>query len=408
MSSNNIEVACESDEMPAEREGSARELEPMRPPVTRLAAGMVAGAVLGFVLGLACWMLLSLVQLLIELVWSPVHEGLASPLAMVVPCAAAGAAIAWWNGRFHSEPQPMGAVVAASREQRGYVLPRPVASLGSFLMPLAFGAPLGPEAGLSGFIAAGATKIADALHGIVLGGPAATHRFTRAHAYLLAFAGTAGGLMGAKVWNAISGRAGIPRLAVVEFSMESLAWLVPLTIAGLVLSWILRRTDSMAAALSARLGESPVLKACACGALVALVAAALPLVSYAGTEQLPELLAAPDAHTALELLATSLVKVALLSLCLNFGWEGGPFFPLIFSAACLGIAISQVAGIDAMLAVTVVAAALVARFTRKLGLSLVVLMMIVPVRGLLWTVVPLAAGALLPTVEELAVRARAR
>lgn len=390
------------------RDGAADEgmLKPV--PVARTLAGVLSGCAMGFALGLACWALLSLVQLLIELVWGPVHAGIVPPMAMVAVCAAGGAAVGWWNRRFHSAPQPMGKVIAATRAQGGYNLPRPVASLGAFLMPLAFGAPLGPEAGLSGFLAAGGTALSRALHRIVFGADGESRRFDRVQTVSLSVAGIAGVLAGAKVWNGISGRAGIPRLPVVEFSVESLLWLVPLTLLGMSLSWVLRHSDALAAKLALRVKGVDEVRAAVCGAVFALVAAAFPLVLYAGTEQLPALLANPGAHTSLELLATCIAKICLLSLCLRFGWEGGPFFPLIFSAACLGVAVSQVAGIDMVLAVTVLAAALVGRFTRKLGLSLVVMALIVPVRGLVWALLPLAAGALLPTVDELWERSRSQ
>ncbi len=381
----------------------------LRPPsMIRLASGAFTGFGLGFALGLGVWALLSLVQVLIMLIWAPVEGGLVSPLAMILVCAAGGAVLGWWNERFNSAPHPMAEVMARTRAKGGYDLDRPVAALGSFLMPLALGAPLGPEAGLSGFLAAGGTAISRVLHKIAFGKEGSTCRFTRPQAIALAVFGVLGTLAGAKTWNAISGREGIPRLPVVEFSIDALLWLVPLSILGMSLSWVLRRSDSVASKLASRIHAGVTLKAALCGSIVAIAATALPLVLYAGTEQLPALMENPAAHTSLELAVTSVAKICLLSLCLHFGWEGGPFFPLIFSAACCGVAVAQLTGVDAVLAVTVFSAALVGRFTRKVGLSLVVMALIVPVRGLIWAIVPLVAGALLPTVDELWCRWRER
>lgn len=374
---------------------------PQKPSPCRLVAGALAGALLGFALGFGAWGLLSLVSALILLVWAPVESGLMPPLVMVVACALGGAALGWWNERFHSAPHPMAEVIAQTKAEGGYDLDRPVAALGSFLMPLAFGAPLGPEAGLSGFLAAGGTAISRVLHTVVFGGEGDSRRFTRRQATVLSAFGVLGTLAGARAWNALSGREGIPRLPVVEFSIEALLWLVPLSIMGMLLSWVLRRSDSVAARLAARLHVGGVTKAALCGAVVAAVSLVLPLVLYSGTEQLPALLESSTAHGSLELVATSLAKICMLSLCLHFGWEGGPFFPLIFSACCCGVAVAQLTGVDTVLAVTVFSAALVGRFTRKVGLSLVVMALIVPVRGIIWAIVPLVAGALLPTVEEL-------
>lgn len=381
--------------------GGASGACPPSPSAGRWALGACAGFLLGLALGLGAWALLSLVQVLIMLVWGPVESGAVPPLTMVLVCAAGGAALGWWNGRFHSAPHPMAEVIAQTRDKGGYELDRPVAALGSFLMPLAFGAPLGPEAGLSGFLAAGGTAISRALHAVVFGGDGRARRFSRPQAMALGVFGVLGTCAGAKAWNVISGREGIPRLPVVEFSSEALLWLVPLTVLGMSLSWVLRRSDSAASRIAAKVHVGDAAKAALCGSVIAAVAMALPLVLHAGTEQLPALMEDPAAHGPLELAATSVAKICLLSLCLHFGWEGGPFFPLIFSAACCGVAVAQVTGVDVVLAVTVFSAALVGRFTRKVGLSLVVMALIVPVRGLVWAIVPLAAGALLPTVDEL-------
>ena len=46
------------------------------------------------------------------------------------------------------------------------------------------------------------------------------------------------------------------------------------------------------------------------------------------------------------LVATALVRVALVGFLLNLGWSGGPFLPLVYGAICLALGISGLAGAD--------------------------------------------------------------
>ena len=46
------------------------------------------------------------------------------------------------------------------------------------------------------------------------------------------------------------------------------------------------------------------------------------------------------------LVATALVRVALVGFLLNLGWSGGPFLPLVYGALCLALGISGLTGAD--------------------------------------------------------------
>ena len=67
----------------------------------------------------------------------------------------------------------------------------------------------------------------------------------------------------------------------------------------------------------------------------------LPLVPFAGEDQMRPLLEQSDNHPAWLLLLSSLVKLLMLGLCLATGWRGGIFFPVFLIACATGTALHQ-------------------------------------------------------------------
>ena len=63
----------------------------------------------------------------------------------------------------------------------------------------------------------------------------------------------------------------------------------------------------------------------------------LPLVPFAGEDQLRPLLEGQNSSEARVLLLSAIVKLLMLGLCLETGWRGGVFFPLFLVACALGM-----------------------------------------------------------------------
>ena len=63
----------------------------------------------------------------------------------------------------------------------------------------------------------------------------------------------------------------------------------------------------------------------------------LPLVPFAGEDQMRPLLEGHNSGDAWLLLLSAIVKLLMLGLCLETGWRGGVFFPLFLVACALGM-----------------------------------------------------------------------
>ena len=62
----------------------------------------------------------------------------------------------------------------------------------------------------------------------------------------------------------------------------------------------------------------------------------LPLVPFAGEEQLKPLLEGMNTSEALVLILSGVIKLGMLGLCLETGWRGGIFFPVFLIACAVG------------------------------------------------------------------------
>lgn len=380
------------DEREAAHDGGPRTGAALPAPVRAVGLGALSLA-LGAGVGFAIWALLSAAYWLCDLVWTGVGGAVDLPLFPLVACTLGGLAIGLWNARFDSASKPLDEVMAEVRRTGGYSTGRIVPSSVSFLLPIAFGGSVGPEAGLTGLVAAGCTWVGATLRR-ASGMPGT---FSRAQKIPLYALGVAGGIAGVALFTALlGGGIPIPRFDAAPLDLSSLAWCVPLAAAGYALAVLYRGFVHIARRLSRALAAHPVLKPLLCGIALGGVALLLPYVLFPGTQQAADLALAWAGTPPAVLFATGLVKLAFIALCLNLGWSGGPFFPLIFCGVSVGFGIAAVFGANAALCVTVVTTALIVGFTRKPAMTLLIMLLCFPLENLPWMAVGIAAGALLP------------
>ena len=86
---------------------------------------------------------------------------------------------------------------------------------------------------------------------------------------------------------------------------------------------------------------------------------------------------------------TVLVKLILISLCINLGWKGGNIFPLIFCGTLAAFTVSWFIGIDYSFAAAVLVASMYGYLTRKPVTAIAILLLCFPVTY----IIPLAASA---------------
>ena len=98
------------------------------------------------------------------------------------------------------------------------------------------------------------------------------------------------------------------------------------------------------------------------------------------------------------LLATGFLKIVVTAMCVNMGWRGGHFFPVIFSGVAIGYGLATVFGIDPVFSVCAVTAAVVGGVTRKPLMSILLLFLCFPLYDLPVLVLAALVGVYLPKV----------
>lgn len=399
---------------------------------------VVLACLVGFVVGVVVWGALSLSNLLIQLLWHDLPAALPfdAPWLPLVLCPLGGLIIGMWTRAFRNAPASLETVMGEVRATGGYRLRGLGSSIVSFLLPLVFGGSIGPEAGLTGIIAAACTWIGNTLKraglkvkavtdltlsatlsavfgapllGIVMnaeeqpGAPSPDDYSFRRPAKLLLYTAAAFGAFGgaAFIGGLLGDGAGLPRFSFIEVQGIAWLWTVPLALAGWALGLLFHASNRAFGSMAGRFRKDSLLPPLIAGVALGAVAVALPGVLFSGERQCHTIMEEWTAVSALALLAAGALKVVATPLCLNFGWRGGNFFPCIFAGVSFGYGIAALSGIDPMLCVTVVTTALVACMTRKPLLTLALLILCFPIDGILASGVAALVGSALPVPRSL-------
>ena len=357
-----------------------------------------ACAALGALVGFAVWALLSLAYLLISLIWDNLSNALGAPLVFpVVICTLGGILAGAWNARFQCAPQSLVKTLDEVKRTGGYTGGPLGPSCVSFLIPIAFGGSVGPEAGLTGFIARGCTWIGRSMRAVAARVSGAQEApFARWQKCIVYPCGIAGGIAGAWAVTALGGGMEFPRFDAFAWSFEAAVIAVPLVAVGYALALINRGATLAARRLSRKFKAHPIAAPALCGLAMGAVAVAFPLILFPGSQQAVELMGTWQSMPAWILIVTGIIKAAFIALCIGLGWNGGPYFPLMFSSISMGYGIAAATGADPLLCCAVVTASLVAAFSRKPIVTIVLMLLCFPVQDLPWIAAAAFIGVHLP------------
>ena len=383
------------------------------------AAFAVSSVVTGVAVGAFVWALLFVIDLGISSIWDrvPVYLGEFYPLIM---CTVGGAVIGFFVKRCGPYPESLQTVLGKVKADGRYGYDKIGRMSVGAALPLIFGGSVGPEAGLTGAVAALSTWAGDRLRRFGrgfgqlsrVGTYAALSAIFTAPLYGLAgavdgdgecdpyaskwvrwaiYAAAVGGAFGAflLLTRMFGGGLSLPRYTDISFGKEELIWAVPLILVGAVAGWLFRIFDAVFSRISELAGDRPVSKAVTAGVILGLCGMALPFVMFSGEVQADELNATWAALSAAVLVATGFVKIAATALCVNMGWRGGHFFPTVFAGISIGYGMASVLGIDPVFCVCAVTAAVVGGVVRRPLMAVLLLFLCFP----LHSVVLLAAAA---------------
>ena len=385
---------------------------------------------LGAFAGTVVWCFLKAVSVCSVFLWETMPERTNTKLLLIPVCAAGGALAGFLRKRFGDYPESLDVIMGKVKKDKYYPYhPMAVMLLCAFL-PLILGASVGPEAGLTGIIAALCYWVGDnvtfakqnadwfselgeavtlgqlfhaPLFGILAveedpqtaGDSAADGTGDRAAKVLpkplkLVFYGlsTASGFLAAHILTGLFGAAmeGFPSFTGVSTGTMDYVLVLLYIPAGFLLYGFFEMAENLSGIAVRHVPA--IARETICGILIAVMGLFLPIVLFSGEEQMAELMKDYGAYSAVFLIAVCVVKLALTAFCIRFGLKGGHFFPLIFACVCMGYALAMLVFPDpaehlVFAAAVVTASTLGAQLKKPLAVS-VLMLICFPARIMLW------------------------
>lgn len=402
-----------------------------------LAIYVLAIILLGCMAGAICWLFFFLMNAGIDLIWNAVPDLLGGdiwwwPLPV---CIAGGVAVGLFQRRWPGQPQEMNEVLAVVKKTGRYEYKTIFVGFFGALLPLLFGASIGPEAGLTGVIAGLCTWVGDRLrflgrefrelasigisavvsamfdaplYGLavpVLGdgesiadAPVLIPKPAKIAVYVCAVVSALVAMMA--LGALFGGMAGLPHFSDINIGYAEWMWVVPLALAGAIVGWIFHLGSAVSDRLSDLVGDRPVIKAVIAGCVLGVFGCLLPFTMFAGELQTEELSEIWMDVGVLTLIATALLKPIILQMCLACGWRGGKFFPMIFSGISIGYGMAALTGIDPVFCLCVCSSAALGAMMRQPLMAVLLLFMCFPVRGVIPMFIAALIGSVIPVPKS--------
>ena len=219
----------------------------------------------------------------------------------------------------------------------------------------------------------------------------AVSKWTRAAIYICAIVGALASMM--LLTHFIGGGMPLPHYEWESIGTEELIWMVPLMLVGAVAGWLFCVSDALLSRVSDRMGDRPVLTPVVAGAILGICGVVLPFTMFSGESQAVELDSIWAGMGAAILLATGFLKILITAMCVNMGWRGGHFFPVIFAGISIGYGTALLTGADPVFCLCVVTAALVGGVMRRPVMAVLLLFLCFPLMAAIPMVVAAFVGS---------------
>ena len=382
--------------------------------------------ILGATAGLIIWGFLRVMNLGIGLLWEFIPSKINFPLYTLCVCTVGGILVGLWKRRFGDYPEELNVVLGTVKKTSRYPYHNVFSTIVSALLPLIFGASVGPEAGLTGVIAGLCSWVGDKLKrfrrevgelaaigmsatlGTIFRSPmfgfmepiesekdTVLPKSSKIVLYLAAILSSFGvfillnRLFGISVGMEGMESSGVP-LSVYIYSLL----LIPVGIAAGYLFFAFKKLTET---LKEKFKKYVLLRAAAGGLLLGIAGTFLPLTMFSGEHQISEVMNGMKEIGAVTLLVVAVVKLLLTNVCIDSGLKGGHFFPVIFCGICVGCSMSLLLGIDAVFCSAVVTTALVGHTLKKPIATVLLLMIVFPPRFIPIMLAAAVAARFIPT-----------
>ena len=359
---------------------------------------------IGIIAGLIIWCFIRGMNFGIQLLWDYIPNLINFKYYTIVVCAIGGVLIGLWKNKYGDSPEELNEVIKAVKKDNRYSYNNFFPSIISSILPLIFGASIGPEAGLTGIIAGLFTWIGDKLKifndeleelaqigitatlGTIFASPmfgfvepleneeSALPKTSKNILYFVAILSSFGIFLFLN--HLTHNHSGLHSIGTATLNNLNYPGIIVLIILGILLSYIYFITNKLSKILFKKIENNFIPKGAIGGLILGIIGTLLPLTMFSGEKQIYLLLDSGVEIGLMILILTSIVKIVLTNICIETGLKGGHFFPLIFSGTAMGYALGIILNMDPVISMSIVTTSFMASILKK-PLAVVLLLMII-------------------------------
>ena len=387
--------------------------------------------IIGAIAGLIIWCFIRCMNFGIHFLWDYLPSLINFKYYTITVCLIGGLLVGLWKNKYGDGPEELNQVIRTVKQEHRYSYSNIFPSIVSSILPLIFGASIGPEAGLTGIIAGLYTWMGDKLKifndeleelahigitatlGTIFVSPmfgfvepieneeSKLPKTSKNILYFVAILSSFGIFIFLN--HLTHNQVGLHSIGTATLSNLNYPGVIMLIILGILLSYVYFISRKLSKRIFKNLGDNFILKGVVGGLILGIIGTLLPLTMFSGEEQIYLLLDAGVQLGLIVLILTSVLKIALTNICIETGLKGGHFFPLIFSGTSMGYALGILFNMDPIISMSIVTTSLMAGILRKPIAVVLLLMIIFPVNLIPLMLVSAVIPCLFETPEFLEV-----
>lgn len=378
-------------------------------------------AICGGAVGAITAIFLKIMKLSTILLWEIVPGMLSTPIYPFILCTAGGIVIGLWEKKTGSLLLTFEEIISKYKKEKTISYENLHITFLSALFPLIFGGSVGPEAGLSNVIAGAFCWVRDryktamvaisrdisnkkrvtiramvktpiqSFIGQTIHADGKTYNISKTQQRMVYAAAALGGITAIRLINGIFQfeRAVSVKLDNFSFGIDEMVAILPLVILGILCGIVFLLIGRIMRCIFAPLNEKKIFRAVMGGMILGIISLFVPMALFSGEESMHILSRDWQYYTSSTLLITCAVKIVIINICLQSGWKGGNFFPILFCSVSLGYGLAGIFPVNADFAVLTLMSAFVSAVVGKPIIVIAICMIFAP----LTAIVPISIAA---------------
>lgn len=388
--------------------------------------------IIGVIAGLIIWCFIRGMNFGIHFLWVYLPSLINFKYYTITVCVIGGLIIGLWKNKYGDSPEDLNQVIETVKQEHRYSYSNIFPSIVSSILPLIFGASIGPEAGLTGIIAGLYTWMGDKLKifndeleelahigitatlGTIFVSPMfgfvepienEERKLPNTSKNILYFVAILSSFGIFIFLNHLThNQVGLHSIGTATLSNLNYLGIIILIILGMLLSYVYFVSHRLSKRIFENLTDNFILKGVLGGLILGIIGTLLPLTMFSGETQMYLLVENGVQLGLVVLILTSVLKIVLTNVCIETGLKGGHFFPLIFSGTSMGYALGILLNVDPIISMSVVTSSFIAGILKKPIAVVLLLMIIFPMNLIPLMLVAAVIPCLFKTPEFLEVQ----